>query len=125
MKRFALALICALATTVLPLASLQEAAPEAPISGDLTSPTTDMGITGLLTLVGTYGVRRLLGEERLQNKPQILGWTSVATSVLGGAITTYATGGGTVKPWEAIATSLVGWFVAQGGRRVKKLGGVK
>lgn len=125
MKRLALATLMLLLCAA-PVLALQEAAPvEMEPAGDLTDQTTDMGITGLLTLGLTWGVRRWIGDQKLQERPHILAWTSIAASVLGGAATAYATGGGAVKPSEALLTAALGWITAQGGRRVKKLGGVK
>lgn len=122
MKALALLVLC-LGLLSLPVIALEETALP-PMAGDMTSQPTDIGITGLLTLGGTYLVRKVMPEEKLRNRPHVLGWVSVATSILGGAIATYASGGGSVKPSEALLTALVGWLTAQGARRVKKLGGV-
>lgn len=79
-------------------------------------------ITTILTLGLTYGVRRLLGPDRLVGNPQILSYVSLAASLVGGFATTALAGGLDLK--HGLSAAVVGWVMSQGLRRAKKAVGI-
>lgn len=110
-----LLLIGFLLTFCLPVLA-QEVIPQAEAPTDM--PLEETGLIAAITLVVTYGARRLLGDKRLEGNPAILGWISVAVTTVATAAVSIQQG---MNYKEAAVAALTAWLAAQGARRAKKL----
>jgi len=122
---FTLLLVVSVFST-LPVLALDTVTTPATDTAQSNTPTPmEVGITGALTMVMTYAVRKVCQMKKinLEKKPQILAWTSVAASVVGGAATTYLTGGANI--WAALGAAALGWFTSQGVRKLPGLIGAR